>query len=280
MPTSGVSPKNYKSLFNLKGKNAVITGGAGLLGRRFCSGLASAGAHVAVVDLDQKTVSAFTRELQKIYGIRAVGIACDVSSPKSVASMGTNAVKKLGSTQILHNNAAPKSSNLDSFFSPFEQYDLNEWRKVMAVNIDGVFLVAQAVGKQMIAQGQGGSIIQTASIYGIIAPDPRIYEGSFYLGRQISSPAVYSASKGAVVALTKYLAAYWADKKIRVNTLTPGGVESGQNEVFQSKYSNRVPMGRMAYPDELVGALLYLASDASSYVTGHNLIVDGGLYAW
>src|SRR3989338_6224508 len=141
MPTSGVSPKNYKSLFNLKGKNAVITGGAGLLGRRFCSGLASAGAHVAVVDLDQKTVSAFTRELQKIYGIRAVGIACDVSSPKSVASM----VK----------NVAKKSSNLDSFFSPFEQYDLNEWRKVMAVNIDGVFLVAQAVGKQMIAQGQG-----------------------------------------------------------------------------------------------------------------------------
>ncbi len=280
MPTSGVSPKNYKRLFNLKGKNAVVTGGVGLLGRRFCSGLASAGANVAVVDLDQKTVSAFVRELQKIYGIRAVGIACDVSSPKSVTSMVKNVVKKLGSIQILHNNAATKSTDLDSFFAPFEQYDLKEWRKIMAVNIDGVFLVAQAVGKQMIRQGKGGSIIQTASIYGVVAPDPRIYEGSFYLGRQISSPAVYSASKGAVVALTKYLAAYWAEKNIRVNTLTPGGAESGQNDLFQSKYSHRVPMGRMARPDELVGALLYLASDASSYVTGHNLIVDGGLCAW
>src|SRR3989338_522861 len=280
MPTSGVSPKNYKHLFNLKGKNAVVTGSVGLLGRCFCSGLASAGANVAVVDLDGKEASKFARELQRHYKIQAIGIRCDVSSPKEVASMVKGIVKKFGSIEILHNNAATKSSKLDLFFAPFEEYDLSEWRKIMAVNIDGVFLVAQAVGRQMINQGKGGSIIQTASIYGIIAPDPRIYEGSFYLGRQISSPAVYSASKGAVVALTKYLAVYWANKNIRVNTLTPGGVESGQNEVFQSKYSNRVPMGRMACADELVGALLYLASDASSYVTGHNLVVDGGLYAW
>ena len=107
----------------------------------------------------------------------------------------------------------------------------------MAVNLDGVFLVAQAVGKQMVKQGKGGSIIQTASIYGIMAPDPRIYEGSLYLGRQISSPAVYSASKAGVIGLTKYLSAYWADQKIRVNILTSGGVESGQNEIFKQKYS-------------------------------------------
>lgn len=143
-----------------------------------------------------------------------------------------------------------------------------------------MFLVAKQVGKRMIAQGKGGSIIQTASIYGIMAPDKRIYEGSFYLGRQISSPAVYSASKASVAGLTKYLAAYWAEHGIRVNAITPGGVESGQNDVFKQKYSARVPMERMARPEEMVGALLYLASDASSYVTGHNIVVDGGLNCW
>ena len=150
----------------------------------------------------------------------------------------------------------------------------------MAVNIDGMFLVAQAVGNQMVKQGKGGSIIQTASIYGILASDKRIYEGSFYLGRQINNPGVYTTSKAAVVGLTKYLAAYWADKGIRVNTLIPGGVESGQNEIFKERYSARVPLGRMAQADELVGALIFLASDASSYVTGQNIIVDGGLSVW
>jgi len=148
------------------------------------------------------------------------------------------------------------------------------------VNLDGMFLVAQAVGKQMVAQEKGGSIIQTASIYGVMSPDHRIYEGSFYLNRQINTPAIYTASKAGVVGLTKYLATYWADKKIRVNTLTPGGVESGQNDEFKRHYSSRIPMNRMADAHEMVGALLYLASDASSYVTGQNIIVDGGLSAW
>jgi NAD(P)-dependent dehydrogenase (short-subunit alcohol dehydrogenase family) len=150
----------------------------------------------------------------------------------------------------------------------------------MAVNLDGMFLVAQAVGNRMIEQGTGGSIIQTSSIYGVLASDKRIYEGSLYLGRQIGNPGVYSASKAAVVGLTKYLAAYWADKGIRVNTLVPGGVESGQNETFKQKYSARVPLGRMARGEEMVGALIYLASDASSYVTGQDIVVDGGLSAW
>ncbi|MGA8730882.1 MAG: SDR family oxidoreductase, partial [Terracidiphilus sp.] len=122
--------------------------------------------------------------------------------------------------------------------------------------------------------------IQTASIYGLVSSDKRIYEGSFYLGRQISNPAVYSTSKAAVVGLTRYLAANWGDHKIRVNALVPAGVESGQNDTFKARYSARVPMARMAQPDEMVGALVYLASDASSYVTGQCLVVDGGLSAW
>ena len=145
----------------------------------------------------------------------------------------------------------------------------------MTVNIDGMFLVAQALGGRMAARGRG-SIVQTASIYGIVAPDQRIYEGSEYLGRPINTPAVYSASKAAVVGLTRHLAAYWAGRGVRANCLVPGGVESGQNEAFKARYGARVPLGRMARAEEMVGAALYLASDASSYVTGQVVGVDGG----
>ncbi len=266
--------------FSLAGKGAVVTGGAGILGRRFCAGLAQHGADVAVVDVLKDAADEMARALREDYRVRAVGIQCDVADPKSVVAMVAAAVAALGRIDVLHNNAGSKSEDLDAFFAPFEDYSLDEWRKVMAVNLDGMFLVAQAVGKQMIMQGRGGSIVQTASIYGIMAPDERIYEGSHYLGRQINTPAVYSASKAGVVGLTKYLAAYWAKHGIRVNTLTPGGVESGQNEEFKRRYSARVPMARMARADEMVGALVFLASEASSYVTGQNLIVDGGLQAW
>ncbi|MED5040779.1 SDR family oxidoreductase [Geobacillus stearothermophilus] len=181
---------------------------------------------------------------------------------------------------MLHNNAAGKSNNLDAFFADFEDYDLNQWKEIMDTNLTSMFLVAKEVGKVMKKQRKGGSIIQTSSIYGILAPDQRIYEGSFYLGRKINTPAIYSASKAGVIGLTKYLATYWAKDGIRVNAITPGGVESGQNDTFKQNYSNRVPLGRMAQPEEMVGALIYLASDASSYVTGQNIVVDGGLSAW
>jgi NAD(P)-dependent dehydrogenase (short-subunit alcohol dehydrogenase family) len=271
---------NYKAMFDLKGKTAIVTGGLGILGQHFCRGLAEFNCNVAIIDLDESQTIAFAGELSNEYRVQAVGIKCDVSDPDSVKEMVTKVADRFGQINILHNNAASKSSNIDAFFAPFEEYSLEEWRKIMAVNIDGMFIVAQAVGNQMVKQGKGGSIIQTASIYGILASDKRIYEGSFYLGRQINNPAVYSTSKAAVVGLTKYLAAYWADKGIRVNTLIPGGVESGQNETFKERYSARVPLGRMAQADEIVGALIFLASDASSYMTGQNIVVDGGLSVW
>ena len=267
-------------MFDLTGKTAIVTGGLGILGRRFCQGLAEFNANVAVVDLDGEKAGEFAGELAADFGIKAEGISCDVSDPQSVRNMVQRVVELFGQVHILHNNAASKSSNLNAFFAPFEEYSLEEWRKIMAVNIDGMFLVAQAVGSQMITQGTGGSIIQTSSIYGLVASDKRIYEGSLYMGMQISNPAVYSTSKAAVVGLTKYLAAYWADKGIRVNTLVPAGVESGQNETFKARYSARVPLGRMSQGEEMVGALVYLASDASSYVTGQNIVVDGGLSVW
>lgn len=271
---------HYKSLFELGGKAAVVTGGVGILGQRFCRGLAEFGARVAVVDLDRDRCQTFAEELQRDYGVDAFGLSCDVADPVSVATMVKEIVSRFGAIHVLHNNAASKSADLDAFFASTEQYSLAEWRKIMSVNVDGMFLVAQAVGGHMQERTGGGSIIQTSSIYGIVSSDKRIYEGSFYLGRQISNPAVYSTSKAAVVGLTKYLAANWADAGIRVNALVPAGVESGQNETFKSRYSARVPMGRMANGDEMVGALVYLASDASSYVTGHCLVVDGGLSVW
>ena len=265
---------------SLNGKTAIITGGAGILGKHFSEGLASCGSHVVIVDLNKNEAEIIASDLTQRYGQLCISIECDVSEPASVNSMVDEVVKQFGDIHVLHNNAASKSSDLEAFFAPFEEYTLEQWRGVTKVNLDGMFLVAQAVGRKMVEQNRGGSIIQTASIYGLLGPDPRIYQGSSYMGRAINTPAVYSASKAAVIGLTKYLATYWADKNIRVNCLTPGGVESGQNDSFKEKYSNRVPLGRMAQPEEIVGALLYLASNASSYVTGQNIIVDGGLSAW
>ena len=275
-----MSEISYRDLFDLRGKVAVVTGGAGILGQHFCAGLAESGATVAVADLQEGKAKELALALADRYKVKAIGIGCDVSNPRSVQMMVAHVVSEYGEINVLHSNAAGKSDDLDAFFAPFEEYTLDQWRKIMAVNLDGMFLVAQAVGKQMVVQVKGGSIIQTASIYGLMAPDHRIYEGSLYLGRQINTPVVYTASKAAVIGLTKHLATYWADKGIRVNTLTPGGTESGQNDEFNRHYSARIPMNRMAAAQEMVGALLYLASDASSYVTGQNIIVDGGLSAW
>jgi NAD(P)-dependent dehydrogenase (short-subunit alcohol dehydrogenase family) len=276
---SKVTNTKTSDLFSLSGKVVLVTGGAGLLGQVFCQAFADSEAQVAVVDIDQPAAKSLADDVSKKSGQKVSGFGCDITSPESVAQMVAAVVSDFGRIDVLVNNAASKGSNLDEFFKPFEEYSLRTWREVMSVNIDGLFLVAQAIGKQMKLQG-GGSIIQTSSIYGILAPDQRIYEGSEYNGRPINSPAVYSASKAAVVGLTSYLSTHWADSGIRVNSLTPGGISSGQNKTFDDKYSNRVPLGRMGKASELTGALIYLASDASSYVTGQNLIVDGGLSTW
>jgi NAD(P)-dependent dehydrogenase (short-subunit alcohol dehydrogenase family) len=271
---------SISDLLSLKGKVAVVTGGVGILGKHFCAGLAEFGAAVAVVDLDESACAAFAAELTERFGVRAIGIACDVTSPEDVERMTETVIAQFGEINILHNNAGGRTPDLEAHFASFEEYSLQTWRTAMGVNLDGMFLVAQAVGKRMVSQGKGGSIIQTGSIYGKVAPDQRIYEGSFYMGMKINTPAIYSASKAGVIGLTRYLATYWADKGIRVNCLSPGGVESGQNDEFKNRYSARIPMGRMARAHEMVGALIYLASDASSYTTGQNILIDGGLSAW
>lgn len=267
------------NIFNLTDRCVLLTGGAGILGKHFARILLEAGAKVAIVDIAADAVTAVTAELSEHFGEMVFGVTGDVADPASVTSTVECILQRFGAIDVLVNNAGTKTRDLAAFFAPFEEYDLETWREIMGVNIDGMFLMAQAVGRHMVERRRG-SIIQIASIYGVMAPDQRIYEGSHYLNRQINTPAVYSASKAAVVGLSKYLATYWAHAGIRVNTISPGGMVSGQNEVFQTNYGRRVPLGRMGQPEELLGALLYLASDASSYVTGQNLLVDGGLSAW
>jgi NAD(P)-dependent dehydrogenase (short-subunit alcohol dehydrogenase family) len=269
----------YAKLFRLDGKTALVTGGTGILGRHFCSGLAENGANVVIVDQDKTDVEEFAAHLAKKYHVKTLGVACDLSKENDVEKMVAQVWDLFNGIDILHNNAASKGSNIRDFFEPSESFPMKAWREVMSVNVDGLFLVLRAVGSRMAVRGSG-SIIQTGSIYGVAAPDQRIYEGSNYMGGAISSPAVYSASKAAVVGLTKYFASLWGARNVRVNTLIPGGVESGQNAVFTTNYSRRVPMGRMARAEEMVGPLIFLSSDASSYITGQEIIVDGGLTCW
>lgn len=270
---------SYQQRLSLSGRTAVVTGGVGIIGKALCQGLAEMGAQVAVVDLDPVAAEGLASELSDAYGHRAIGLACDVSDPGQVEAMAAGVEERLGCIDILHNNAATKTSDLAAFFAPVESYTPETWREVMSVNLDGLFSVASVIGGGMAARGRG-SIVQTASIYGAMAPDNRIYDGSFYMGRQINSPPSYAASKAGVIGLTRYLATYWALQGVRVNAICPGGVFSGQNEEFERRYSGRVPMGRMARVEEIVGAMLFLASDASSYMTGQILMVDGGLSAW
>jgi NAD(P)-dependent dehydrogenase (short-subunit alcohol dehydrogenase family) len=271
---------NFNKIFNLKDKVAIITGGAGILGEVFCHGLAEYGANIVILDKNKEKSDFIADNLQKKYQIKALSIYCDVTSESQIIRALNKIENNFKRVDILINNAAGKSENLKAFFEKYENYSLDQWEKILKQNLTSMFMVSKHIGGYMANKNIPGSIIQISSIYGVNAPDHRIYEGSEYMGTSINTPAIYSATKSSVIGLTKYLATYWAKNKIRVNTLTPGGVFSGQNENFIRNYSNRVPMNRMANKNEMVGGLIFLASDASSYVTGHNLIIDGGLSCW
>lgn len=263
--------------FELAGRVVVVTGATGILGSKYVRALSVRGAKVVVADIDAEHCQALVDTLGA--GAESLPIQTDVADPDSVDRMTRAVIDRFGKIDVLLNNAATKGDDLEAMFAASVDYDLAVWRKIMSVNIDGQFIVARAVGRHMIEARQG-SIINVSSIYGMVGPDQRIYEGSVYLGTRISTPAVYSVSKAAVHGLTRHLATEWGPHGVRVNTLTPGGVESGQNDVFQANYSARTPMGRMARGEEMIGAVLFLATGASSYVTGQNIVVDGGWTAW
>lgn len=261
-------------MFDLTSKVIVITGGAGILGRRISAALIERGAKVAIVDRNGTKAAEVASTLGTADHVRAY--AGDVTNRDSLEFVQRAVRAHFGEVNVLVNNIATKTANI---FEPFESFPLEDWNEVMNVNTTGAMLACQVFGSKMARRGHG-AIVNTLSIYGIVGPDQRIYEGAQYEGRAINSPAVYSTSKAALLGLTKYLATYWGHCGVRVNAITPGGVFSGQNDTFVSRYSARVPLGRMAQQDEMSGAVVYLASDESSYVTGHNLVVDGGLTAW
>lgn len=271
---------DYRKLFSLEGKTGIITGSCGIIGTEVARGLAAHGSAVALFDLNEVALNEQADDLRSRYGGMVIPVVCDVADPVAVQKGVAMAAERTGNIDFLFNNAATRPPDLAEFFRSPETFKLETWDYVMRVNLDGMWLMAQAVGAQMLRQPKGGSIVQTSSIYGMLGPDNRIYEGSNYMGGPINTPVVYAASKGGVIALTRYLATMWGANNIRVNTLIPGGVKSGQNEEFCRRYSARVPMGRQADAWEMVGAVIYLVSEASSYVTGQEIAVDGGLSAW
>lgn len=265
------------NMFSLSSKTAMVIGAAGNLGPMFCDALAAAGANLVMADIEAPESDA--RAIAARHGVKAKAVALDLRDSIEARVLIDKIDADFGPIDILHVNAATKGASLPEFFAEDEDYGPDVWREIMSVNLDGLFFAAVAAGRHMVARKRG-SVILTTSIYGLMAPDQRIYEGSDYLGMQIRSPAAYSASKAGVVGLTRHLASLWGAANVRVNAIAPGGVGTGQNTVFHQRYSERVPMGRMARPDEMSGALIFLAADASSYMTGQILTVDGGLSCW
>ena len=282
---SDITPSSFESeaafqKFSLKDRTAIVTGGAGLLGKEFCRTLAQAGALVVVADLNAAAAQQVAAELAR-EGLRAQAVGVDVTQPESVQAMVDAALQASGRLDVLVNSAAldPKfdSSQQGRHANDFENYPLEAWRQALDVNLTGMFLCCQAACRPMLAQ-DAGSIINICSTYGLVGPDQRIYERPGQ-PRQYK-PAFYSVTKAGVLGLTRYLATYFAGKNVRCNALTPGGVYNNHDELFTSNYAARTVLGRMARKDEMNGAVLFLASEASSYMTGSNLVVDGGWTAW
>jgi NAD(P)-dependent dehydrogenase (short-subunit alcohol dehydrogenase family) len=266
--------------FNLDNKVAVVTGATGLLGREHCAALAESGARVVVTDVDQAVCEALAASLSKSYRIAALGIAADVTDADSVEALGERVLGAFGQIDVLVNNAA-----IDDKFaadaadeSRFEQYSVERFRRMLDVNVVGTFLCSQRLGRRMAAR-RSGSIINIASTYGVVAPQQALYrraDGS----QSFFKSAGYPTSKGAVLQFTRFLAAYWGELGVRVNALSPGGVAQDPDPHFRAEYASRTPLGRMADAGDYRGALQFLASPASAYMTGANLIVDGGWTAW
>lgn len=262
--------------FSLSGKVAMVTGAAGQLGFQYAQTLLEAGANVSGCDIQPGNL----QSKLNVKKDRLMVLKMDVTNRESIEKALEIVLSRFGNVDVLINNAAidspPSDNNLGT--GPFETYPENLWDEVQSVNLKGMFLCCQVIGSHM-AKTRGGSIINISSIYGMLSPDQRVYQ-EMKGGKDFIKPVSYSVSKAGVLNLTRYLATYWAPKNIRVNTLTLGGVFNHQDEGFLKNYTQRVPMRRMARQDEYNAAILFLASDASSYMTGSNLVIDGGYNSW
>lgn len=276
--TTAVNP------FDLTGRVAIITGGAGLLGQQHARAIAGAGGAVVLADIAGAAAASAAESIAS-HGVETLGVAVDITDKSAVERMTRTVLDRFGRIDILINNAALTvkggGERSGDYFARFEDYPLELWEAALRVNLTGAFLCCQAVGREMVRQGSG-VVLNIASDVGTISPDHRIYEGvvSPHSGLPFNTPASYATTKAGLINLTRYLATYWAPHGIRVNALSPGGVFADHDPTFLRNLCDRIPLGRMAHVDDYQGAVLYLVSDASSYVTGANLVVDGGRTAW
>jgi len=266
--------KTLKDLMSLKGRVALVTGGAGHIGSTIADGLAELGASVAIVDLDQKKSDEVASVIAKRWSGKAKGFAANLEKSDETAALPGKVGKEFGGLGILVNCAALVGTNdLKGWSVPFEEQSVETWRRAMEVNLTAPFVLAQASAKLLRASGHG-SIINIGSIYGITGPDWRLYEGT-----KFGNPAAYAASKGGLVQFTRWLATTLAPD-IRANAIAPGGIERNTPEPFLSRYKARTPFGRMGTEEDIKGSVAFLAGDLSSYVTGQCLAIDGGWTAW
>lgn len=275
--------KSIQTIFRLKDRVAIITGGAGLLGRKHAEAIAMAGGSPVLLDLAAAQPDKKAQQISEQFGVKAQGYAADITSADNLSQILQNILNEFGRVDILINNAAnnPKVESASGLaWSRLENFPVDVWNADIAVGLTGAFLCSKIFGAEM-AKRKSGVILNIASDLGVIAPDQRLYrQPGLPEDQQPVKPVTYSVVKTGLIGLTRYLATYWADRGVRVNAISPGGVFNGQPEDFVQRLAKLIPMSRMANVDEYQGAVLFLCSDASSYMTGQNLIVDGGRSCW
>lgn len=272
-----------EKLFDLSGRVAVVTGGAGLLGYHHAAILAAAGAHAVLLDLAAADPARRALQISSETGVDCLGLEADITDQECLEAIRNQILDRFGRIDILINNAAnnPKVEEVGGKpWSRLENFPLEAWDADIRVGLTGAFLCSRTFGMEM-AKRKSGVIVNVASDLGVIAPDQRLYRVEGLADdQQPVKPVTYSVVKTGLLGLTRYLATYWNSANVRVNAISPGGVFNGQPEVFLSRLEQLIPMGRMAKRDEYQGAILFLCSDASSYMTGTNLVIDGGRTCW
>ena len=275
---------NIDNLFSLSGKIVVITGAVGLLGEKHAEAVAAYGGTPVLLDLSQTAVDLLAEKLNKQYRVNAVGFSVDITDEEQVRITSNEVFKRFGKVDGLVNNAAnnPKvEETSEKNFSRLENFPLNIWEQDIAVGLTGSYLCTKYFGFQISQNKNGGSIVNISSDLGVMAPDQRLYEeeGVERIQQNVK-PVTYSVVKSGIIGLTRYLSTYWVEENVRCNAMCPGGVENGQPESFLNKVHSRIPMNRLAKSDEYQGTLLWMLSDASSYLNGAIVSVDGGRTAW
>ena len=276
--------RELTNLFSLKNKVIVITGATGLLGQKHAEVVAAYGGNPILLDLSKDAVEALAEQLNQQYSVNASGFMVDITDELQIKANVAMLLEQFGKIDGLVNNAAnnPKvEDSSDKNFSRLENFQLDAWNQDVAVGLTGAFLCAKYYGYQIAQNPEGGSIVNISSDLGLIAPDQRLYsKPGLPETQQPVKPVTYSVVKTGMIGLTRYLATYWADKNVRCNAICPGGVENGQPEIFLKDVSSRIPMNRLAKADECQSTLLWMLCDASSYLTGAIVPVDGGRTVW